>query len=135
MLLMLNREGFFKKGNKYGAGRPLTMKHQMEVIRRRILRIVSRRIVREKDLETVSTTDLLKFVATIMPKETTLGVAPMKYISNIPREQIVSDLMNTIDSDSQDGNNEDKTEPMESEVATPLEEQAPIDVTATVPQL
>ena len=83
------KEYFFKKGNKYGAGQPLSSKKQMEFIRRRILRVVRRRIMHEKDLSTVSTTDLLKFVSTIMPKDYSLAVKPeLNYVSNIPREEL-----------------------------------------------
>ena len=42
----------------------------------------------ETDLNTVSTTDLLKFLASIMPKDFGLAIqAPqITYISNVPRE-------------------------------------------------
>lgn len=82
------REYFFKKGNKYATGKPPSSKKQMEVIRRRVLAVVKRRLFHEKDLKTVSTTDLLKFVATIMPKDYALAVKPeVNYISNVPREE------------------------------------------------
>jgi len=82
------KEYFFKKGNKYGAGQPPSSKKQMEFIRRRILRVVRRRIMHEKDLATVSTTDLLKFVSTIMPKDYSLAVKPeLNYISSVPRDE------------------------------------------------
>lgn len=51
----------------------------------------------EKDLETVSTTDLLKFLAQIMPKDLTLSATssegPMQYISNVPRDEIEDKVM------------------------------------------
>jgi hypothetical protein len=80
--------GFFKPGNKYGKGRP--PKKQIENIRSRILRIVHRRVMHEKDLDTVTTTELLKFLAAIMPKDLGISVqAPqINYISNIPREEL-----------------------------------------------
>lgn len=82
------RQYFFKKGNTYGKGRPQGSAKQIETIRRRILRVVQRRIFHEKDLHTVSTTDLLKFLATIMPKDLGIKVTPpeINYISNIPRD-------------------------------------------------
>lgn len=82
---------YFKKGNKLGAGRPGRSKSQIETIRRRILFVVKKRIFREKDLDTVTTSELLKFLAQIMPKE--MGVLSVQapqvtYISNIPREEM-----------------------------------------------
>ena len=50
--------------------------------------VVRRRIMHEKDLHTVSTTDLIKFLATIMPKDYSLAVKPeVNYISNVPRDE------------------------------------------------
>ena len=44
--------------------------------------------MQESDLKTVSTTDLLKFVSTIMPKDYALSVKPeVNYISSVPREE------------------------------------------------
>lgn len=85
-----DRSTWFKPGNKFGQGRPRKSKSQIETIRRRILRVVHRRIFKEKDLESVSTTDLLKFLAQIMPKDFGLSVHPpqVNYISNIPREAL-----------------------------------------------
>ena len=84
------RKYFFQKGNKFGVGgggRPPASKYQIETIRRRILTIVKRRILREKDLETVSTTDLLKFMAAVMPRDWIQMNAPqITYISSIPRD-------------------------------------------------
>lgn len=78
----------FEKGNKYGKGRPAKSKNQIEQIRSRILRVVKRRIFHEKDLETVSTPELLKFLASVMPKD--LGIAlrvpQINYYSSVPRE-------------------------------------------------
>jgi hypothetical protein len=87
-ILVMNRENFFKKGNKYSQGRPLGAKNILPKIRSRILRVVARRIMHEKDLESVTTTDLLKFLATIMPKDYELSLHPpqVNYISNVPRE-------------------------------------------------
>jgi len=83
------REYFFKKGNKFGKGQPQSARKQMEIIRRRILMVVRRRLYHEKDLSTVSTTDLIKFLGTIMPKDYSLAVKPeVNYISNVPREEL-----------------------------------------------
>ena len=73
-----------------GHGRPERSRKQLEQIRRRIYRIVKRRIYREKDLETVSTNDLLKFLASTMPKEQVGGgvAGVINYISNIPRGEV-----------------------------------------------
>ena len=80
--------GRFKPGNKFGTGRPPKSKNQIENIRRRILFIVRKRIMKEKDLQTVSTTDLLKFMAAVMPKDWVQIHAPqVNYISSIPREE------------------------------------------------
>lgn len=83
----------FQPGNKYGQGRPRKSKAVLETIRRRVLAVVSRRIFREKDLETVSTKDLLKFVADIMPKETGIVAPQINYISNVPREDAVQPVI------------------------------------------
>jgi len=85
--------GFFKPGNKYSQGRPPKNKCQIERIRSRILRVVRRRVMHEKDLESVTTTELLKFLAAIMPKDVGISVqAPqINYISNIPRELPILD--------------------------------------------
>ena len=88
--------GSFKQGNKFGKGRPPGSKNQLERIRGRILRIVKRRIFREKDLESVTTPELLKFLASIMPRDFLTVQAPqVNYISNIPREQDV--IANRVD--------------------------------------
>jgi hypothetical protein len=79
-------KGFFKKGNTYGKGRPKNSKHQIEPIRRRILQVVQRRIFHERDLHTVSTEALLKFLASIMPKEQLQQATQVNYISNVPRD-------------------------------------------------
>lgn len=79
--------GFFKPGNKFGNGRPPNNRAQIVAIRSRILRVVKRRIMHEKDLDTVSTGELLKFLASIMPKDQNLSPATqINYISNVPRE-------------------------------------------------
>ncbi len=85
----MNKEYFFKKGNKYSQGRPPGTKNQINIIRNRILRVVKRRVMHETDLETVSTTDLLKFLATIMPKDLSIAASSsqVQYISNIPRQE------------------------------------------------
>lgn len=82
------RDYFFKKGNKFGNGRPRRSRAELEMIRQRILRVVHRRMMHEKDLDTVSMTDLLKFLATIMPKDNSLKVEVphVNYISNVPRD-------------------------------------------------
>jgi len=113
------REFFFKKGNQYakGIGKPSTSKKQMEIIRRRILMVVRRRIMHEKDLSTVSTTDLLKFVATIMPKDYALAVRPeVNYISNVPREE---DALPAPEAPQM------IVDTIEAETALPLEEEVP----------
>lgn len=80
--------GFFKPGNHYSKGRPPKSKNQIERIRSRILRVVKKRIYHEKELETVTTTELLKFLASIWPREGIHIQAPqLNYISNIPREE------------------------------------------------
>ncbi len=84
----MNPNGFFKPGNHYSQGRPPKSKNQMERIRSRILRIVAKRVYHEKNLESVTTTDLLKFLATIMPRDA-FGIAvnpQINYISNVPRQ-------------------------------------------------
>lgn len=78
----------FQKGNKLGAaGRPKHSKNQIEPIRRRILSVVQKRIFREKNLESVETVDLLKFLASIMPKDVHSQSTQVTYISNVPREE------------------------------------------------
>jgi hypothetical protein len=84
----MNPNGFFKPGNHYSQGRPPKSKNQMERIRSRILQVVKKRIYHEKDLQSVTTTDLLKFLATIMPRDA-FGIAvnpQINYISNVPRQ-------------------------------------------------
>jgi hypothetical protein len=90
----MSRIGFFRTGNHYGQGRPPKSKNQIETIRRRILMVVRKRIMREKDLESVTTTDLLKFLAVIMPKDVGISVqAPqVNYISNVPREEVIEQI-------------------------------------------
>ena len=89
--------GFFKPGNKYSKGRPKNSKSQIEIIRRRILMVVQRRIMHEKDLSSVSTTDLIKFLGTIMPKDLSLGFQrpQVTYISNVPRDSITDQVQPT----------------------------------------
>ena len=90
------RKYFFKPGNKFGThgGRPPKAKSQIERIRNRILRVVKRRIMHETDLNTVSTTDLLKFMAAIMPRDWIQMNAPqINYISNVPREEIIEQMI------------------------------------------
>jgi hypothetical protein len=80
--------GFFQKGNKYGQGRPGKTRNQIEPIRRRILQVVRHRIFHEKDLKTVSTNDLLKFLSSIMPKDgMPTQATQINYISNVPRAE------------------------------------------------
>lgn len=88
------KAGTFQKGNQAarGFGRPSGSKDQIKKIRARILRVVKRRVLKEKDLETVSTTDLLKFLAQIMPKEMQVDTGHVTYISNIPREEVKEDV-------------------------------------------
>jgi hypothetical protein len=86
----------FQPGNKFGQGRPKKAKSALENIRRRVLMVVSRRIFREKDLETVSTKDLLKFVADIMPKEGGIVAPQINYISNVPREDSVQPVIEVV---------------------------------------
>jgi hypothetical protein len=91
----MSNSGHFRPGNKAakGAGRPAGSKNQIEPIRRRILRIVKRRVMKEKDLESVSTGELLKFLASIMPKDAMSIQAPqINYISNVPRETIIESV-------------------------------------------
>lgn len=79
--------GFFKPGNKFGKGRPFKSKNQIEPIRRRILSIVRKRIMHEKELESVTTTELLKFLSSIMPKDfISVQVPQINYISTVPRD-------------------------------------------------
>lgn len=77
----------FQKGNKLSLGRPGKSKTELELIRRRILRVLKRRIFREKNLESVSTTELLRFFASISPKDQPGKMqAQINYISQIPRD-------------------------------------------------
>lgn len=96
----MNREGFFKPGNKYSKGRPPKSRSQLGFIRDRILRVVRRRLMREKDLDTVTTTELLKFLATIMPKDVglSLQVPQVNYISNVPRQELITTTVDLLDS-------------------------------------
>lgn len=113
--------GFFKPGNKYSQGRPPKSKNQIEGIRRRIFFIVKRRIMREKDLSTVSTTDLLKFLASVMPKEgTNLANANVTYISNIPREEEKKEIPEVI------------SNRLEEQSTVTLAEQVSADFTQTI---
>lgn len=84
----------FQKGNKLAIGRPGKTRNQLEPIRRRILQVVKRRIFREKNLDTVSTNDLLKFLASIMPKDylNAQQATQINYISNVPREEEVPEV-------------------------------------------
>ena len=67
-------------------GRPAGYRKQLEKIRGRILRILNRRILKDKNLESVSTADLIKFAERLLPKNYNVGVAPLlPYASPIDR--------------------------------------------------
>lgn len=81
----------FKPGNKYGKGRPKSSKNNLPIIRDRLFRILLQRIVKDKDLDSVSTETLIKFAASVLPKDLSLSVLKdpqITYISNVPRPEI-----------------------------------------------
>jgi hypothetical protein len=58
-----------------------------------------RRIVKDKDLEDVSTEALIKFVGSCLPKDMSLSVTrptQVTYISNIPRAELEDKVRETI---------------------------------------
>jgi len=81
----------FKPGNKYGKGRPKGSTNRVGKIRDRIIRVLERRVMREKDLDSVPTEALLRFLSGILPKDLSLSVTKdpvINYISQVPRPVI-----------------------------------------------
>jgi len=80
----------FMKGNTYGRGRPKGSKNTAPVIRDRLCRILLRRIVRDKDLESVSTSELIRFLSSVLPRDVSLTREDRNivYVSNVPRPEI-----------------------------------------------
>lgn len=81
----------FKPGNQYGKGRPRGSKNTLPAIRDRLFRILLHRIVKDKDLDSVTTETLIKFASACLPKDMTLAVnkpPEINYFSNVPRPEI-----------------------------------------------
>ncbi len=82
----------FQPGNKFGKGRPPGSKNTLWKIKDRLFRILLRRIVKDKDLDSVSTETLIKFASACLPKDFSLAVnrpPEINYISNVPRPEII----------------------------------------------
>lgn len=76
----------FEKGNNYGKGRPKGTKNLLPEVRQRVLQALQKRISADKALTDVSTEVLIRFLASIAPKEIGVSVTPqITYISNTPR--------------------------------------------------
>lgn len=80
----------FKPGNKYGKGRPPKSRNNLPTIRDRLFRILLKRIVKDKDLASVSTSELIRFCSAVIPKDMSLNVSrdpQINYISMVPRPE------------------------------------------------
>jgi hypothetical protein len=74
----------FKKGNKYGKGRPKGSKNLLPAIRDITLQTLYKR---RKELERIGIDHLLRFAQGVMPKEVkNTGDTSVTYISTIPRQ-------------------------------------------------
>ena len=80
----------FTKGWKGGPGRPAQSKDTAKKIRNRLFRILLRRIVRDKDLDSVSTSELLRFFSSVIPRDISLTQEDKSiiYLSNVPRPEL-----------------------------------------------
>jgi hypothetical protein len=89
----------FRKGWKGGPGRPKNSKSTLPQIRDRLFRILLRRIVRDKDLESVSTSELIRFASAVLPKDMSLSVnrdPVIQYYSNVPRPELESQVKTVV---------------------------------------
>ena len=83
----------FKLGNKYGKGRPPKSRNNLSIIRDRLFRILLKRIVKDKTLESVSTSELIRFCSAVIPKDMSLSLSrdpTFTYISSVPRPELES---------------------------------------------
>ena len=83
----------FQKGNTTGklGGRPAGAKNRLPIIRDRVFKILSARLLSSAEVAKISTESLLKFAAGCLPKDLSLAInkpTEIQYISNVPRPAI-----------------------------------------------
>ena len=83
----------FQSGNTIGklGGRPAGAKNRLPIIRDRVFKILSARLLSSAEVAKISTESLLKFAAGCLPKDLSLAISrptEIQYISNVPRPAI-----------------------------------------------
>ena len=81
----------FQPGHHLATGRPKGSKNQLPRIRDKLFNLLLRRLARDRELESVDTSTLIKFCSACLPKDMSLSVnrqPDITYISNVPRPEL-----------------------------------------------